>query len=518
MPRRDNIHREPYIVEAVKQEFFNNPAFGDTKAERIDRLFTGGLTITTTIDPELQDTAERLVRQHFPNRDGVTAAIATVDPRDGRVLAAAFGREFDREQFNLALQGRRQPGSAFKPFVMTAALERGLPPDLPVEGRNRTRMGHDVLEDDETWVTKGVRNYADRSYSGLDMTEALQRSVNTAFAQLGLLVGIDRVQDVTDRLGISERAYQNRNGRVLSNPSISLGGLERGVSPLEMASAYGVFAAGGERVQPHVIAEVKDRHGEVIYEADHAAEEAVEPAIAAEMREAMRGVVTGGTGTAAAIEGWPVAGKTGTTQRNRDVWFVGYTPVLSTAVWVGHPSEDVQLRGMSSSGTAAPLWADFMRRALRDREPTDYPEPDEGELDGDVDEEVEIPSVRGVGASEAVSTLTSAGLVAQTTSTYSDAVAEGVVVWQSPNPGGTADFGSTVHLGVSVGPAPDTEDEDGGDGEGEDESSDDGDEGSDGEEGSEGDNEGTDDGGGEDERGPPEHAEGRGGQDDEEGG
>lgn len=514
VPERGNAHREPYIVEAVKQEFFSNPAFGDSREERINRLFTDGLRITTTIDPDLQHQAEEIVRQHFPERDGVTASIATVDPRDGRVLTAAFGRDWDREQFNLALQGRRQPGSAFKPFVMATALEQGLPPDAPVEGENRSTMGHSLLEPDQTWVTRGIHNYGGASYTNLDMTEAMHRSVNTAFAQVGLLVGMDSVQDLTSRLGISERAYVGQSGEVEQNPSIALGGLGRGVSPVEMASAYGAFANNGQHVRPHVIAQVEDRHGNVIYEADPEGEQALDPALAAKMTDVLRGVVTRGTGTAASIPGWRVAGKTGTTQDSRDVWFVGYTPVLSTAVWVGHPSEDVTLHGMSSSRTAAPLWREFMSQALQGREPTGYPEPESRTITADA-EEVRVPSVRGTHESEATSRLTATGLVTQTVRTFSSAPV-GTIVWQSPDPGATSAFGETVRLGVSVGPEPTPEptpepdepsddasgdgdqgsdDADSGDG---DESADDGDGDDSGDGDTSGDDGGSSDGGGDD--------------------
>jgi len=457
---RENTHRRPYIVEAVKQEFFSNPAFGDTRDERIDRLFSDGLRITTTIDPRLQQLAERIVRERFPNRDGITASIAAVDPRDGRVLTAAFGRDFARQQFNLALQGRRQPGSAFKPFVMTAALERGLPPDLPVEGDNRSRMGHGILPDYSKWVTRGVRNYEGASYRNLTMVEALHNSVNTAFAQLGLLVGMDRVQDVTRRLGIDQTAYVGRTGQPESNPSIALGGLARGVSPVEMASAYGTFANAGTHVEPHVIAKVEDRNGNVIYEADEAGQQALDPPIAARMVEAMKGVVQRGTATAARLPSWPVAGKTGTTQNNKDVWFVGYTPNMSTAVWIGHPSENVSLYGLSSSGTAAPLWRDFMSQALGEQQPMTFPQPASQAITASTEQSVTVPSVRGESEDEAIGRLTSAGLAARTLTAHHETVPRGSVVWQSPNPGSTVSFGSAVRLGISAGPPPEPEEPD----------------------------------------------------------
>jgi membrane peptidoglycan carboxypeptidase len=395
VPPRPNQISEPYIVEAVKQEFFANPAFGETREDRVKLLFSGGLEIYTTIEPELQRLGEQLVREHFPERDGVTAAIASVDPRDGRVLAAAFGRDFDAEQFNLALQGRRQPGSAFKPFVMAAALERGYPLSLTLEGRSGTTF------DEDGWVEPWqVSNFANASYGRLAMNEALARSVNTAFAQLMMLVGPEAVVELTDRLGINRRAYEG-----VLNHSIALGGLHRGVTPLEMASAYGTFANAGVHTTPHVIARVVDDRGEVVYEADGSPVQGVSPEVNAAMVEALKGVVQRGTGTAARLPGWEVGGKTGTTQENRDVWFVGFTPVLSTTVWVGNPDERQVLFGMSSSRTAAPLWRAFMERALEGVEPVPYPDADVDYAIVRTGEPVDVPDVRRMQELEAVRTI-----------------------------------------------------------------------------------------------------------------
>ena len=443
VPRRAEVVREPYIVEAVKQEFFRNPAFGETRADRIERLFSGGLSVYTSIDPNLQRIAETLVRAHFPGRDGVTASIASVDPRDGRVLAAAFGRDFDAEQFNLALQGRRQPGSAFKPFVMAAALEQGFPLGLTLEGRSGTEFRAEYLT--EPWA---VSNFGNASYERLAMEPALARSVNTAFAQLMMMVGPEHVLDLTDRLGIDRRAYGGQ-----ANPSIALGGLDIGATPMEMASAYGTFANAGVRTTPHVITHVVDDRGEVIYEADGNPTQAVAPEVNAAMVEALKGAVRSGTGTAAQLSGWEVGGKTGTTQENRDVWFVGFTPVMSTAVWIGNPDVREDLHGMSSSRTAAPLWREYMLQALARVDPVPYPDADVDYTVVRTGEQVDVPDVRRLHEIEAVSAIVAARLVPEIRPTPSGAP-RGTVVWQSPNAGQSASVGDVVYVGVSTGVPP----------------------------------------------------------------
>ncbi len=448
VPKSEPRTREPYIVEAVKAEFFSNPAFGETVDERVELLLTGGLQVYTTIDPRLQDAAERLVRQYYPERTGITAAIAAVDPRNGEVKAAAFGRDFDEEQFNLALQGRRQPGSAFKPFVLATALEQGYPPSLMLPGANGTKIGHGLLQPDEPWLAQGVQNYGGSNYGRMDMREALVRSVNTAFAQLIVLTGVEAVQETTDRLGISRAAYAGVN-----NLSIALGGLSRGATPMEMASAYGTFANGGIHTTPHVISRVLDAEGNEIYRADGNPQQALRPDVAAEMVDIMRDVVNRGTGTRARLPGWDVAGKTGTTQENRDVWFVGYTPVLSTAVWIGNPDER-ELLGRATGGVvAAPMWRDFMATALEGIEPVPFPNEDLDLTVVRTGEEVVIPDVREMNEVDAARAIVQAKLVPDMRMVASRA-AEGTVVSQSPSPGGTAFVGDTVRIGVSTGRPP----------------------------------------------------------------
>ena len=365
LPARERDTVAPHIVEAVKREFLALPAVGESWHDRRQLLFEGGVTIETTIDMVAQRRAEWLLREHVPAGD-VAGAIVAVDPRDGRVLAAATGRDFHEEQFNLALQGRRHPGSAFKTFVLVAGLEQGLPLSTTLEGRSGATFGTERTTG--PWAVRGVRNFGGRSWGEVDARTALVRSVNTAFADLVLRVGTPAMLDVTDRVGISRAAYGGR-----ATPASALGGLDRGVTPLEMASAYGVFAVGGEHARPHLIAAVVDRDGTALYRAAASRERAVDPDVSAVVRAVLEEVVRSGTGVHAQLAGWPVAGKTGTSQDHADVWFAGATPTLAAAVWVGNPDARTPLHGMSSSRTAAPLWRAFMEQELADKRPQAFP-------------------------------------------------------------------------------------------------------------------------------------------------
>jgi membrane peptidoglycan carboxypeptidase len=451
VPRREAQSREPYIVEAVKNEFFFSPAlndaFGSDLGERVDLLHTGGLRVHTTIDPNLQDAAERIVREYYPERDGVTAAIAAIDPRSGEVKAAAFGRDFDQEQFNLALQGRRQPGSAFKPFVAATALEQGIPSGISLPGENGMRIGEGVLEPDDPWVVRGVTNYGGSSSGPMDMRQAMMRSVNTAFAQLITMTSVEAVQDTTDRLGVSRAAY---NG--ISNLSIALGGLDRGATPMEMAAAYGTFGTQGRFVQPHVISHIVDQEGREVYRAEATPQQALRPDVAVEITDILTDVVSSGTGTRARLPGWEVAGKTGTTQEARDVWFVGYTPVLSTAVWIGNPDERELLGRATGGGVAAPIWREFMELALAGVEPIPFESTGVDLTEVREGAEVAVPDLRGLPEAEAVRALTALRLVPDLRPVASRQP-QGTIVGQSPG-AGIARVGDTIRIDSSTGRAP----------------------------------------------------------------
>lgn len=367
LPDRERDVSEPFVVEAVKDEFFDSPAFGEDRAERIERLFNGGLAVHTTIDPRIQEVAHRVVQEHYPTERERTAALAAVDPRNGRVVATHSGKDFSAEQFNLATQGRRQAGSAFKVFVLTAALEQGRSIFSTVNGASPRQFDWDPHQ--EPWE---VGNFAGASYGHLTLHEALTRSVNTAFGELILDTGISEVVETAKRLGIAERAFGPPSAR---GPAIALGGLDRGVTPLEMASAFGTLGQGGLRAQPYLIERVTDARGQEVYRRKPQRQRVVDRQVAGTVVNAMQSVVDRGTGTRAQLPPWPVAGKTGTAQDYTDAWFVGTTPVLSTAVWVGHPDLRRPYPRMTGGQFAAPVWRDFMAAALADVAPEPFPLP-----------------------------------------------------------------------------------------------------------------------------------------------
>jgi penicillin-binding protein 1A len=452
LPRREREVRDPYVIEAVKRDFFANPAFGEERSDRIHALFNGGLSIHTTINPRLQEIAQRVVEEAFPNGNGgPTAALAAVDPTTGRLLAIHSGADFEEEQFDLATQGRRQPGSAFKTFVLAAALEQGFPLSLQLEGNSGLEIDDQSLL--EPWT---IRNYGDSSYGTVDLTEAFVRSVNTAFAQLVMAAGVEETKDIANRLGIDiARASSDQDG-----PAISLGGISHGVTPLEMASAFGTIANAGLHLPPYLIERVENHRGEVVYERESEPQFGMDSAAAGALRGVMEQVVQRGTGTAAQLPGWPVAGKTGTTQNHADAWFVGAVPVLSTAVWTGHPEGQVSVRGMTGGTAAAPVWRAFMEEALDGIDPRPFLDTPDDLSHLQAAGAVDVPDVRRMDEAEALGVLAEARLVATVSRVPSNAPA-GVVVWQSPSPGSTARPGEQVVIGVSTGtpPAPEPAEE-----------------------------------------------------------
>ncbi len=370
---------EPFVVEAVKRSFLGNDAFGETRDERIELLFGGGLELHTGIELELQEVAREVIGDHFPE-PVPTAAIASLEPGTGRVIAFGSAQQFTEEQYDLALQGRRQPGSAFKTFVMIEALRQGIEPDLELDGSSP----HTIPIGDDRDPDWRVTNYAGRSFGDIDMVEATRRSVNTYYAQLGEQIGIGSVVDLTEELGFSSLAYGGYTGL-----SVAIGGLDRGVTPIEMASAYGTLGNEGVRIEPYLLERVVGGEG-VIWERDGSERRVLDEHVNATAIDILEDAVEQGTGTAARVEGWEVAGKTGTTNDNYDAWFAGTTPALATAVWVGHPTENVRMEEGTGGALAAPLWGDFMSRALEGYEPTPFPDVDTGVdriIAGEVDDD-----------------------------------------------------------------------------------------------------------------------------------
>ena len=350
------------LVETIKQAFLANEVFGENRDARVEQLFRGGVRIETTIDPRLQAAAERVVRDRFPDPNGPTAAIASVDPRSGEIRALFGGTD---QRFDLAAQGRRQPGSSFKAIAAIAAIESGVPLEQLFEGKGPIEIDYGGPE---KWV---VDNYEDGDHPPLNVHEALVKSVNTAYAQLAVQVGTERLVDVVGRLGIDvERALGPPTAR---GPAVALGGIARGVTPLEMAAAYGTLANGGEYRSPFLVKRVLDADGREIYRHEDEPRRGVSPEVAGHARAMLQDVVRRGTGTGAQLPGWDPFGKTGTTQDHADAWFVGAVPMLSTAVWSGHATGRVSVPGMTGGAVPAPLWRAFMSEALAGVTPEAFP-------------------------------------------------------------------------------------------------------------------------------------------------
>lgn len=354
-------YRFPYVVQHVENEFLTSSRFGKTEDVRADKLYTGGLTVRSTIVPKWQTFAEQAVATVLPESTDPEAALVAIDPKTGRIKAMVGGRDFFADQYNIATQGRRQPGSAFKPFVLAAALEKGISPNAryasdPVALR---------LPNGETW---NVNNYDGAGHGVVTLREGMKSSINGVYARLVMDVGATRVADVARRAGITSKldAY----------PSIALGGLTYGVTPLEMASAYATFASNGVYRRPHSVLWVKDASGKVLFSDGRLkGKQTINAGVAYTVTSVLQEVACCGTARRAGF-GRPLGAKTGTTEERKDVWLVGYTPDLVTAVWVGYrqPKRMRYLRGQQVYGgtIGAAIWREFMSRALASTPPHDF--------------------------------------------------------------------------------------------------------------------------------------------------
>ncbi|MCG8693309.1 MAG: PBP1A family penicillin-binding protein [Minwuiales bacterium] len=327
--------------------------FADWALEEVN-AFLGHINrdviVKTTLDPGLQRLGERVLSTALAT-DGKTVqasqgALIALSP-DGAVKAMVGGRDYRQSQFNRATQARRQPGSAFKPFVYLAGLEAGLRPD-------------DVMVDRPVDVGGWrPRNYSQRHIGPVSLQDALARSINTVAVQVSEQAGRGRVIDTAHRLGIVSQ--------LRSHPSIALGTSE--VSLIELTAAYAHFANGGRGVFPYAVVEIRDRTGAVLYKrAGSGLGRVIEPASVHEMNRMLAAVMDTGTGKTARLDR-PAAGKTGTSQDFRDAWFVGYTPDLVAGVWVGN-DDGSPMKRVTGGGLPAQVWRGFMLDALKGRPAT----------------------------------------------------------------------------------------------------------------------------------------------------
>jgi penicillin-binding protein 1A len=353
------------MMAALTAPAKTNPAYGASSANYAADLVMdvlddfidaveSDITVTTTIDAHLQATAERALVDELAAKGQRYAveqgAVVAMRP-DGAITALVGGRNYGESQFNRATAARRQPGSAFKPFVYLAALERGLTPD--------------TVRDDAPISIRGwsPENYS-RDYRGaVTLRDALATSLNTVAVRLGLEVGPKTVVQTAQRLGISSPLQ--------ANASLALGTSE--VTPIELVGAYAAFANGGMGTIPYIIAQVKSTNGKAIYKRGASSlGRVIEPGAVAMMNTMLRETLLTGTARKAEMPGWEAAGKTGTTQEFRDAWFVGYTGQLVAGVWLGN---DDGTPGKRLTGSTLPveIWSRFMKVALQNTQPVPLP-------------------------------------------------------------------------------------------------------------------------------------------------
>ena len=345
-------------------------------------VYSGGLQVHTTLDSNMQKLAEDTIKNKIENgfipsfqssqsqNLQPQLSLVSLDVNNGAIRAMVGGRGTD--QFNRAYQAVRQPGSAFKPFVYSTALIEGdyttgtIINDLPMLA-SETGKGNEL----SIWP----RNYGDKYRGLVNLNTALTNSINVAAVKLIQDIGVKKVVDFSERLGIS--TFTKDDG-LEDHYSLALGGLNRGVTPIEMASAYSVFANKGIYTEPHAITKVYDKHDKLIYEAQPKSKMLMSNADSYLITSMLKSVVDNGTGRRAQMNR-DVAGKTGTTNDYTDAWFVGFTSQIATSVWIGEDTRrsmeyDVKTVG---SGEAAQIWGDYMRAAVKDMPVINFQMPDD---------------------------------------------------------------------------------------------------------------------------------------------
>jgi penicillin-binding protein 1A len=359
-----------YFLNAVRKEIAEE--YGD------DMVYEGGLKIYTTLDPELQAMANTAVDSIVnPEAGDPSASLVSVDPATGAVKAMVGGSDFDQVKFNLATQAHRQAGSSFKPFVYAEAVHEGISPETMYISKH---LYIDMGKNAEPYE---VDNYDFIHRGPISLEKAMADSDNTVFVQLAMDIGLQKIVEMANKLGI--------DSEIDAYPSTAIGGLRVGVTPLEMASAYSTFANSGTHMEPYLVEKVtKDENGkeELLEEHRLVSEEVLSRDEAAVVTEALRAVVERGTASyyhdLDAEIGRPAAGKTGTSNEFIDAWFIGFIPQLSTSVWVGYPNERrsmVNINGLEVvNGENYPLdiWSLYMQNAVQKYpvQEFDVPSPD----------------------------------------------------------------------------------------------------------------------------------------------
>ncbi|MFN2537084.1 MAG: transglycosylase domain-containing protein [Mycobacteriales bacterium] len=462
----------PFFCDYVRRYLEYGPVgafLGTTLQERQEKLLSGGYTIITTLDPKVQRAADTAVRDKVPPSDPshVIAVADTVEPGTGEIKAMAVNRGFGTKRYetknNFAIGGSRgfQGGSTFKAFVLARALQMGIPTSLTLHAPTRyCPKAFTYTAGDRRC---GPSNAGDSESGTFDMVRATWASVNTWFIQLEERTGIDGPVALAEALGVRDVDGSFAGDHIQHNPSFVFGAAgPHGYSPLAMAGAYAAFAAHGTYCPPNPILSITDSSGKPVKLDSPACEQVLEPQVADKVTSLLRGVVDGSgahTGGGARI-GRPVAGKTGTTNEEKAAWFVGYTPQLATAVWMGTASPTAMQRisingryygAVYGGSISAPIFAQLMRAAL-EGEPVEAMPPMLGAGAGSA-ARVPVPNVVGLRTADAKVQLQGAGFeVAVAPAVNGAPVPAGVIASQSP--AGTAPAGSVITIVPSNGLAP----------------------------------------------------------------
>ncbi|HJX08185.1 MAG TPA: transglycosylase domain-containing protein [Actinomycetota bacterium] len=436
----------PFLVDYVRQGLIDDPngwygVLGNTPRERENTLKEGGLDIITTLKPDWQHAAQKAANQPWalsPANPGYSpepdVAIVSLATHSGAIRTMLSGRDYLKDQLNLVTMPH-QPGSSFKPYVLATAFEQGIPPTATFSGAQGPVAGC-FNQDGSVW---NVTNAEGTSLGSLNLYDATADSVNAVFARLTEQVGPQNVADMAHRLGITTPLP----------PVCALGTGSVGITPLDQASGYQTFANSGVHCTPFAVGEIR-RNNKVLYDQNPDCNRVLAAPIANLLNKVLEGPITYGTAASVFASGWgkwPIRGKTGTADSNKELWFSGYTRQVTTAVWVGSPHNPYPMPnywGTSVFGgtIAAPIWKAYMLQILQGMPARQFPPAQLGR----------VPSVVGMSEKDAIQTLRQAGFKPDPKIVQSY-LPQGQVLSQDPGGGAQSVAGITVHIDVSNGVA-----------------------------------------------------------------
>jgi len=361
----------PYFIDFVKQQLYEQK-FNDYD------VFKGGLRIYTTLDLDLQNKAQEAISTVFPEKIDPSYSLICADPSNGYIYALIGGKDYNESKFNIATQGKRQPGSIFKTIVLMESVKQSFSSSNEFNPNGPLTID---MEEGPDWI---VNNYANQQFGEkMSVADATTNSVNVVFAQLMMQIGAGNIESLCSEMEIYD---------IGNNPAIALGGLEIGITPMDVSKVFSTLASGGIYKKPVSILKITDAQGNILYQYDPDAEpnskRILEESASYYITGILRTVMDTGTGRGANI-GRPAAGKTGTTSDYKDAWFAGYTPEFVTVVWMGNPEssepmEPINDRVVVGGTYPADIWREFMTLALEDHPINDFIKPAKELLDVEI--------------------------------------------------------------------------------------------------------------------------------------